>query len=241
MWQDGRVGKGGVAWPERLEVLIPMWTVFLWENSRRGKIHAGKFRWTLKSHWKIPAETPENACRCTGKKYWNIYVHLPSFRVSSRLFAGKFAETLNSVALEYHICKGGALQQRSKVLLLQMGNVLIGSLHCFKFRRIFLQIDGRRRGSSANGRKYSGIFFQCICRHFPVFLRVFSSGLLESNEIFRRELSRGGNFPTKTLFPPGLELPTSQVRLPPLYQLSHPDTCVKEEIWQTKIKVWWKL
>ena len=45
-------------------------------------------------------------------------------------------------------------------------------LHCFKFRRIFRQIDVVRRGTSANRRKYSGIFFRCICVFFPVAFRV---------------------------------------------------------------------
>ena len=45
-------------------------------------------------------------------------------------------------------------------------------IHCFKFRRIFRQIDVVRRGTSANRRKYSGIFSRCICAFFPVAFRV---------------------------------------------------------------------
>ena len=44
---------------------------------------------------------PEKTHRCTGKKYQNIYVYLPRYRVAQRLFDGKFVETLNSVHLTF--------------------------------------------------------------------------------------------------------------------------------------------
>ena len=56
---------------------------FFVENSRR---FVGKIRWDSKSHRKIPHT-------CTGKKYGNIYGYLPRYRVSQRLFDGKFVET----------------------------------------------------------------------------------------------------------------------------------------------------
>ena len=59
--------------------------------------------------------------------------------------------------------------------------------HCFKFRRIFHQIDVVRRGTSANRRKYSSIFFRCMCG-------VFSGDFLNPNEFFPQT---DANFPRK--------------------------------------------
>ena len=61
--------------------------------------------------WKIPVslwekfvglkKPPENTRRYTGKNYRIMYVYLPRYRISQRLFDGKFAETLNSVLRVY--------------------------------------------------------------------------------------------------------------------------------------------
>jgi len=59
-------------------------------------------------------------------------------------------------------------------------------IHFFKFRRIFLQIDGRRRGSSANGRYFFGIFFRYTGAPFPVKLsdqRIFTRNWREFSSV----------------------------------------------------------
>ena len=74
----------------------------------------------------------------------------------------------------YYSIRSQILQLASPVFYLQKNR----TIHCFKFPQIFRQIDVVRRGTLANRRKYSGIFFRCICGYFPVYLRVFSGGFL---------------------------------------------------------------
>ena len=70
--------EGGCLVPNVVR-LNPSSDIFFVENSYR---FVGKLRWTHKAAWKypqihqkIPADTPENTCRYTGKKYRNIYIY----------------------------------------------------------------------------------------------------------------------------------------------------------------------
>ena len=73
----------------KIEVLNPVLIIF----SSKINVGCGKKSLDSKSHRKIPADTPENTRRYTGKKYRNIYVDLPRYRVSQHLFDEKFVET----------------------------------------------------------------------------------------------------------------------------------------------------
>ena len=110
------VGKITLVCGKNLVNKVKCWIipVSLWEkfgaqsivldNSRQ---FVGKIRWTKVQCWIIPVslwekfvglqKPPENTRRYTGKNYQIIYVFLLRYRVSQRLFDGKFAETLNSV------------------------------------------------------------------------------------------------------------------------------------------------
>ena len=71
--------------------------VSLWEKSCRfvGKIMlvCGKNHVGLWENFVGQKTSPKNTRTCTEIKYWNIYVYLPRYRVSQRLFDGKFVET----------------------------------------------------------------------------------------------------------------------------------------------------
>ena len=71
--------------------------VGLWGKSRQlvgkftsvcGKNHVGLWEKFVRRKNSL-----KNTHTCTGKKYQIIYVYLPRYRVSQRLFDGKFVET----------------------------------------------------------------------------------------------------------------------------------------------------
>ena len=91
-------------------------------------------------------------------------------------------------------------------------------IHCFKFPRIFRQIDVVRRGTSANRHKYSGIFFRCIWGYFPVYLRIFSSGFLSPTNFSHKF---DVNFPPKKCVSHDSNPQSSGPGTPPSNQLAN--------------------